>query len=699
MNRFYPFSYSLLGALLLLLGACSQESPQQDSTDHSDPARQETFQSFHLDLPAEEDADAIEEQVSDARALKLDLTQGTTVPIVPKLNRNGIKDSVQTVVSIYNKTKGLSFSTPVWWVKETRPRILPNAYYYMRDVELPASMTANIDTDEWYIIAVAGGGNYAAGSQRLSVTGITNLQPVRAGQQVEWEAPFATPWRRMSWDKAHKRFILQSMTQVMKFRPQGIYLVLQVENRANFGVKITREMSLEANGYASQGYYDFSAASIKKHPDQVSDGRDAIGRLWVTTNSETAASRASAAFRDQTRPHYMTKFTLQPATGEARGAISLAKRPDAGTPTRYTPTYVLWLQKIDPYWDRAASDASGNDEKNIIYAPVEVDEPGRDLYVPRRSVRAYPYNQDPQIHRWKPYLGSRYIIGSIAHGVQEGKAHKKTLRVVRPFLPIEYTGPEIFYSARRDLDNKAPWRRPYNTEIAPLLRIPTDLLQRAQQQAPTNPHIANWTPVSSVDLGGEIGITQYDFNNFPWETQIGTVIYNQLSWMFSRRPGSDVIYGIGYRNYQENNGRWRDKTNNYAVAIRITLNIPHNRDDESRDIAKNGGGNRRENAKIEHYYLGPNFNVGRKPATAASYVMTPQFWQYCIDEQAIISRVLPFKETSRDDDGVHYWVWPPANNWRLDKVAINNKSDIHYKWGGLPNQSQWNQPWLDKAAW
>lgn len=689
--------FALSALLLSGLVACSKEIPSS-SIQEGRSAVNEVYQTFVLDTPAEEDSTEIQEQTS--RAIKLDLTKGKTVPIVPKLNRDGIKDSVKTVVTIYNKTKGISHSASVWWVKQIRSHISPNPYYYMRDIDLPTSMTTNIATDEWYLIAVAGGGDYTANSQRLSVTGVTNLTPVQAGQKVEWEAPFATPWRRLTWDGDRKRFILNSMTQVMKFRPQGIYLVLQVENRANLGVDISRGMRLEGNGYASKGYYDFTATSIQKHLDQVSEDQDAVARLWVTTNEETAASKASATFRDQNHPHYLTEFTLNPALGEAGGAIHLNKRIDAGTPTRYNNhTYVLWLQKIDPYWDRAASDGSGVDEKNIIYAPVEVNEPGRDIYVERKSLASYPYNRNPQINRWKPYLGSRYIIGSIKQGVQAGKAHLKTLRIVRPFLPIEYTGSEIFYSARRDLDGKAPWRRPYTKELSPLLRIPTDYLQEAYQLSPRNPNILNWTQATSENRGGDIGIVQYDFNNNPWEVGIGPINYDKMSWMYSRVPGSNTIYGVGYRNFQEVNGRWRDKTNNYAVAIRITLNIQSNNNPSRGDIAKNGGGSRHENAKIEHYYLGPNFDVGHKPLTSVTYVMTPQFWKYCIDEQAIISRVFPFKETSRSDDGVQYWVWPPGDDWRKDRIAINNKSEIHYKQGGGFNQSQWNQPWLNIPAW
>ena len=696
-----PITKLVLGTLLLTaLPACSKDTPSS-SIQEGRSAANEVYQTFALDIPAEEDSAAIEKQSQAVRSIKLNLTKGTTVPIVPKLNKgkDGIKDSVQTIVTLYNKTKQRSHSAIVWWVNETRKHISPHPYYYMRDIQLPASMTANIDTDEWYLIAVAGGGNYTKSNQRLSVTGTTNLTPVQPGQKVEWEAPFATPWRRLKWDKPHRKFLLHSMTQVVKFRPQGIYLVLQVENRANLGVDITRNMRLEGNGYASKGYYDFSAASIQNHLNQVHDDQDAVARLWVTTNEETRASRESATFRDQNHPHYLTEFTLGPATGETSAKIHLNKRTGPGTPTRYTNTYVLWLQKIDPYWDRAATDASGNDEKNIIYAPVEVNEPGRTTFVERKALVSYNYAQDPHIERWKPYLGSRYIMGSIKQGVQAGKAHLKTLRIVRPFLPIEYTGAEVYYWNRSSLDNKLPWRRPYTKELSPLLRIPTDYLREAYQQAPHKADDLTFPRPASVDLGGDIGIVQYDFNNDPWEVGIGAIDYDKMSWMFSRVPGSNTIYGIGYRNYQNPNGSWRDKTNNYAVAIRITLNIPYNKSNNGKDIAQNSGGSGRENAKIEHYYLGPNFDVGYKPLTSATYVMTPQFWKYCIDDQAIISRVFPFRDTSSGDQGVEYWVWPPADRWQKDRIAITNKSDINYHEGGRANQHQWNQPWLNKPAW
>lgn len=691
-----PITKLALGALLLsVLPACTKDTPSS-SIQEGRSAANEVYQTFALDIPAEEDSAEAEKQSQAVRGIKLNLTKGTTVPIVPKLNKgkDGIQDSVLTVVTLYNKTKKLAHSAPVWWVNETRKHINPAPHYYMRDIQLPTSMTRNIDKDEWYLIAVAGGGNYTESDQRLSVTGTTNLTPVQPGQKVEWEAPFATPWRRLTWDKPHRKFLLHSKTQVVKFRPQGIYLVLQVENRANLGVDITRKMRLEGNGYASKGYYDFSTASINQQIDQVGEDKETAARLWVTTNDETNASKESATFRDQNHPHYLTEFTLGPASGEKSGDIHLNKRKDAGTPTKYNNTYVLWLQKIDPYRDRSQAAADkGSDEKNIIYAPVEVNEPGRDTYVPRKSVNRYNYAEDPHVEKWKPYLGSRYIIGSIPQGVQAGKAHLKTLRIVRPFLPIEYTGPEIFYSAYWDLDGKAPWRRPYINELSPLLRIPTDFLQRAGQAAPRSGSL-------SEDLKGDIGIVQYDFNNLPWEVQIGLVIHEDMSWMFSRVPGSDTIYGIGYRNVPKSDGSWRSKTNNYAVAIRITLNIPFNEKDSNKDIAKNRWGkNQRENAKIEHYYLGSNFDVGRKPISAVTYVMTPQFWKYCIDEQAIISRVFPFKDTPSTSDGVHYFIWPPANDEKSNKVAINNKSESRYQQGGFKFSSQWNQAWLDKAAW
>ena len=79
--------------------------------------------------------------------------------------------------------------------------------------------------------------------------------------------------------------------------------------------------------------------------------------------------------------------------------------------------------------------------------------------------------------------------------------------------------------------------------------------------------------------------------------------------------------------------------------------------------------------------------------------MTPQFWKYCIDEQAIISRVFPFRDTSSDDQGVEYWIWPPADKWEKDRIAITNKSNINYHEGGRAKQHQWNQPWLNQPAW
>ena len=688
-----PITKLALGTLLLsVLPACTKDAPSS-SIQEGRSAANEVYQTFALDIPAEEDSVEFEKQSQAVRGIKLNLTKGKTVPIVPKLNKgkDGIQDSVLTVVTLYNKTKKLAHSAPVWWVKQTRKHINPAPHYYMRDIQLPASMTGNIEKDEWYLIAVAGGGSYTKNNQQLSVTGTTNLTPVAAGQKVEWEAPFATSWRRLTWDKPHKKFLLKDNSKVVMFRPQGIYLVLQVENRANFGVDITRNMRLEGNGYASKGYYDFSTASINQQIDQVGEGKETAARLWVTTNDETRASKESATFRDQNHPHYLTEFTLKPVKGQHDNYIHLNKRKDAGTPTKYNNTYVLWLQKIDPYRDRSAADAAnGPDEKNIIYATVEVNEPDRDTYVERKALASYPYNKKPQLNHWKPYLGSRYIIGSIKQGVQAGKAHLKTLRIVRPFLPIEHTGAELFHTARRDLDNKLPWRRPYAHELSPLLRIPTDFLQRAGQEAPGSGS-------SSKDLGSDIGIVQYDFNNDPWDVQISPVIYNKMSWMFSRIPGSKVIYGIGYRNYQNLDGSWRDKTNNYAVAIRITLGLRYNPKDPNKgDIAKNYGD---ENAKIEHYYLGPNFDVGPKPRTSVTYVMTPQFWKYCIDQDAIISRVFPFKDTPRGDDGVQYWVWPPADNWRKDRIAITNKSDINYHQGGLPLQPHWNQAWLNEPAW
>ena len=696
-----PITKLVLGTLLLTaLPACTKDTPSS-SIQEGHSAANEVYQTFALDIPAEEDSVAIEKQSQAVRSIKLNLTKGRTVPIVPKLNKgkDGIKDSVQTVVTLYNKTKQRSHSAIVWWINETRKHISPHPYYYMRDIQLPASMTANIDTDEWYLIAVAGGGNYTKSNQRLSVTGTTNLTPVQPGQKVEWEAPFATPWRRLKWDKPQKKFLLHSMTQVVKFRPQGIYLVLQVENRANLGVDITRNMRLEGNGYASKGYYDFTPASIQNHPNQVSDNQDAVARLWVTTNEETRASSESATFRDQNHPHYLTEFTLGPATGEKNEPFHLDKRKDAGTPTKYNNTYVLWLQKLDPYWNRAVADASGNDEKNIIYAPVEVNETGRNTYVERKSLVKYEYANKPQIEHWKPYFGSRYIMGSIKQGVQAGKAHLKTLRIVRPFLPIEYTGAEVFYYEYGSLDGKGGglWRRPYAKELAPLLRIPTDYLSEANKQAPHKADDLTFPRPASVNLGGDIGILQYDFNNDPWEVGIGAIDYEKLSWMYSRVPGSNTIYGIGYRNYQKPDGSWRDKTNNYAVAIRITLNVPYNKNDKNnKDIAQNTG---RENVKIEHYYLGPNFDVGHKPLTSVTYVMTPQFWKYCIDEQAIISRVFPFRDTSDHKLGVEYFVWPPYGEANKKLIAITNKSDLIYHDLPRPREHHWYQPWLTTPAW
>lgn len=116
-------------------------------------------------------------------------------------------------------------------------------------------------------------------------------------------------------------------------------------------------------------------------------------------------------------------------------------------------------------------------------------------------------------------------------------------------------------------------------------------------------------------------------------------------------------------------------TNNYKVAVRMTLPGPRATSGE---------------IKVEEYYLGPNYNLSFN--VAGYYMCHEDFWKR-IDRKEIIERTFLLDTYWVKDDGQlnSYEFMPFAAELSLSGVAQSNKMNK----GG----THYFIPWLKAPAW
>lgn len=693
--------YNILSLALsaaLLLSACKQEGPADPSNIASDPSSTTLqLENYATDLivNAEEDALSPKPQSSQsARAMGMNFeikagTGANSGSIIPRIDTVG-KSELDVLVTIYNKTNGRSYTTPTKLKREQR-RISSRPHYYIADLNLPTYLQVRQAGQELYLLVLAGAGNYQSSTHRLEIESETQLKPLKVGDKVNMQVPFASNWRRITWDQTSLSLRLQDTStpakSLLTLRPQGVMLVLNVENWMTLAVDLKRSIQLEANGYAGKGYYDLSESKITA--SSVLDDSDLSNELWQTTSTETQASRESAYYRNNNYHHYITRFTLLPGANEHSNIIQLAKR-SGSTAVVYPHKYVLWLQQV-----------KRDGGKNVLYADADISiSEGRTKYTADASTYARPIEPS----KWKPRLGKRYIIGSIPKDKDKGKAYLFTMRMIRPMIAIEYSSlPGTTYNYRGNSAPNTPtgqrlgyhhdaiWQgdywdplypRPYfrlpkGSELGQLTRFPSAHLTSARLPTRNN-NIA--TPV------GEQGVF-IDQRGHPEVADIGgqARLY-QMHNYFVHKDNDPVYYAMVYRGTEQETGY--NQTLNYCVFARFTK------------LKSNASEQRPNILRIEHYYVGPNMEA-LDDLALVEYGMHELFWKYNIDPSAIIKREIMFvnRDPEMSGDGNLYWLWNPSNKPRA--ARLNNYGIFEGEMDYRNDVNHYHLPWLkdEYRAW
>lgn len=715
MNRSLRLLLTLsLISLLLALSACRSHRDEPMTTQMAwEIIAPQHLTHLSANIPASLDTATQRPRAITNLSSELTLDADERVYVVPHLSdKERQATSFRSVVTLVNKTQGRQQTMlATWQLEDHNWEGGLGKHYYLLDLAVDERMKPTNETDEWYMLAVTGGGNYEDTRYELSLGypesytaedgKVLQLPEVTPGQRIDFSVPFATTWRRLKWNKRLDHFELYDNTQAVKFAPQGCFFVFALENYMTLGVDVQREMVLESNGYASKGQYNFTRVSEAGYDrSKIQDGADLVADLWESEDEAIPEYLSSPIYSSVDNRHYRIPFRLGSGS-----AFHLNKAPSSSNPTKISQRYLLWLQKVDPYRGRSASSAEGLDEMNVIYASADVNEPGRTEYVPRRpnyhtGSRAINYTQWADTRMWKPYLGNKYIIATIPQGVERGKSHLVKLRMIRPMIPIEYSGPQAFRSSLAQLalgdPNRKIWHLAFEDELFPLLSVPLDYIN-GQKVDPSGKS-------SSFNMKG-IGWTQPRFtptgNDMVTLVNVGDFQIQGLTSAFTYDQASSTFYAVMYKSDYGVNGRMEGaKTNNYMVAVRIKLN--YNPDaDENRAFTSSYGNprnfivNNRPMARIEHYYLGPNLYLGHKTSTLIAYAMSPVFWKQ-IDPEAAVIRIVPFEFNG---DPQYMYNARNGNAYRSPLFRNGNRNKDKDQISRVVRYwLHWALPWIDNKA-
>lgn len=719
--------------LLLGLSACRSEAPDAPTTPTNSPA---ITSGQVVTLPVSITAVADEPTAQQARAMSFDIqgtSYGSHTGVIPKIKHEALK-SFTSVIVLANKTDNKKYVGSATWTQ----KVENGKTTYVLD-KMTAPDAVNLKTGEWYLMAATGGAEQKnAGNNlptRIEVKADTDLRPVSQGNVHSMVVPFLTAWRKLTWDAKDGNAELADKSTLLTFKTPGVFVVLDVQNYMKFTARVQREITLESNGFATQGYYDIDNISTSAISDKQENNLD----YWKTTNPTTAASTgsdpANVNYRNTNAPHYISKFKLLKGgqnTGGSSDAYYELNAPTGNAPTSLGKYYILWLQ---PLWTQNRSNFNAKSyelerviyaSKNVFYASAEAIDPTGQRTHYTKDESTYTGNYDPST--WRPYLGSRYIYGTmsgysaIGNADAAGKSFYIQLRTIRPFLPVEHVWPIMNAGTWEDLPRNLSeevlnnqhnsigaefalhggnnrWRFPDVRELIPVIRMPYESLYIGAGKeidtfgsAGLDARAREWPAYPQTNLfdGKEISGLAAPVYIY-WPRRHGTYPPSNAS------SQARTIYALLYRNVRGNKGTgaWQSSTGNYYVAMRMTWEDP---------LGKSSTGRR---IYVECYYLGPNFNNGGNAMDRAdyAYVCDPLFWEQNIDKNAIVSRSIPYSQS-----GMYYWTQrygttsnANGSNFQYtpngtNENAVHITSDGDWRRGG--NQSSAALvPWLRNPAW
>ena len=661
------FSMAILASLLCL--SCSETNVDYDSNTGTTSSTG-AVKTYDVDIEASTDNPENQAQTRANMPFKVseENISGKTV-LYPKLNIT--QQTMPSVVVLYDKTHNKKEVVEANWTVKKEGS---NVKLHLNQL----STTSNLASGEWYIMAFMGGGEKKGDD--LEVNTETTINVIEKGKEFATSCPFATTWRRIV--KQGSKLKLYNESKKMVFKPQGVFLVLSLENRVGLDTKVNRELTLESNAFCSSGSYKFNVGN------NVSDDADLASSYWQA-NSAKAIARGSAEYKKYNAEHYTTNIKLNYESAKDDGSLrqgqsdlgsyiyfnSYKGASQAASNTKTNRGFLLCLMPVDY---KKTSNYGSIVNETLLFGKVDVTDPNRTNYTYDKSV----YTTNP--NTWKPFMGNRYLLASFSDNLKKGSSYDVTLRIVRPTLPIERLwayrqadGLAMEKLSRVDAEKVAEGtksRGNYPNLDSHLYRLPkysefTAIFNNPKLQLENNKPLGGVSPFNA-GAGYGLSLTTGSHRDF---VDLNGVQRKFDNW-FCSVHGSNVMYGIMYMKPVDN--REAKPTNNYKVAVRMTFPSAN---------ATSG------NVKVETYYLGPNYNLSFN--VAGYYMCHEEFWKR-LNQDDIIVRTFKLD---------FYWL---ANKDIIDRdhepVSLYTKINLDGVAQGLKMDSggkSYFLPWLKSPAW
>ena len=661
------FSLAILASLLCL--SCSETTTDYESSV-STTTSTKALTTYDVDIEASTETPSNQPATRANMPFKIseENISGKTV-LYPKLNIT--QKTMPSLVVLYDKRSRTKEVVEANWTvsKEgSTIKLLLNKL----------STQSNLASGEWYIMSFMGGGEKKG--DNLEVNTETTINVMEKDQEFTTSCPFATTWRRIV--KQGNKLKLNDESKKMIFKPQGVFLVLSLENRVGLDTKVNRELTLESNAFCSSGTYKFDVSN------NVTDDADLASSYWQP-NGANAITRNSNEYKKYNAEHYTTNIKLNYESAKDDGSLrqgqsdldnyiyfnGYKKSGPAAANTKTNRGFLLCLMPVDykktsNYWAIV--------NETLLFGKVDVTDPTRTNFTYDKSV----YATNP--NTWKPFMGNRYLLASFSDDLQKGSSYGVTLRIMRPTLPIErlwaYRQENAMQKKGRTdaegiaegtkADNSYPsltnklYRLPKYSEFIPIFNNPKLQLDQNKKLGDVQPGY----------IGAEYGYALTSDSHGDYVDINGQ--QRKFSNWYCSEKGSKVMYGIMY--YKQFNGKDPNGTNNYKVAVRMTF--PSSQ-------ATWG------NVKVETYYLGPNYNLSLN--VAGYYMCHNEFWKR-LDQKDIIVRTfnlgtywLDRKNAKGTNEKKSEY-----NDLSLDGITQNEHSTNRRQ-----KPSYYFLPWLKSPAW
>lgn len=659
---------AILASLLCL--SCSETNVDYDSNTGTTSSTG-VVKTYDVDIEASTDNPDNQAQTRANMPFKIseENINGKTV-LYPKLNIT--QKTMPSVVVLYNKNGGKKEVVEAnWTVKKEGSDVK----FQLNSL----STQSDLASGDWYIMAFMGGGEKKGDD--LEVNTETTLNVIEKGKEFTTSCPFATTWRRIV--KQGSKLKLNDERKKMVFKPQGVFLVLSLENRIGLNTKVNRELTLESNAFCSSGSYKFNVGN------DVSDDADLASSYWEP-NSANAISRSSRIYKKYNAEHYTTNIKLNYESAKDDGSLrqgqsdlnnyiyfnSYKKSGQAASNTKTNRGFLICLMPVDY---KKTSNYGGIVNETLLFGKVDVTDPTRTHFTYDKSV----YTTNP--NTWKPFMGNRYLLASFSDELKKGSSYDVTLRIVRPTLPIERLwayrqadGLAMEKLSRVDAEKVAEGtksRGNYPNLDSHLYRLPkysefTAIFNNPKLQLGYKKKLGT---VEANYIGAEYGYALTSDSHHDFVDVNGQ--QRKFSNWYCSEESSNVMYAIMY--CKQFNGKDSNGTNNYKVAVRMTFPSAN---------ATSG------DVKVETYYLGPNYNLNLA-AVAGYYMCHDEFWKR-LDQRDIIVRTFKLD---------FYWL---ANKDIIDRdhepISLYTKINLDGVNQSLKMDSggtSYFLPWLKSPAW